>query len=218
MNTADENTWRTAIVLQGGGAMGAYEYGVLKALYETRSKRLGRPFRPAVVAGISIGAITAAVLVGADQDPIETLGEVWAEDFTVSGSFPEVPPAFFPTMVPEFHQYLAMFLAMFGNRGMYQVDATNFLAPWAMTSVYSTSPLTSTLARHVNFDKLNASDTHLVLGAIDVKTGMFTAFDNRTPGKPIHAENVVASGSLPVVFPMTRIHDQCYWDGGVLWN
>src|SRR5215470_19753348 len=75
--------YRTAIVLQGGGALGAYEYGVLKALYETRPH-----FTPAVVTGISIGAINAAVLVGAKENPIGTLDDVWRQRFTTLQSLP----------------------------------------------------------------------------------------------------------------------------------
>jgi predicted acylesterase/phospholipase RssA len=78
-NTRD---YRTALVLQGGGALGAYEYGVLKALYETRPH-----FTPAVVTGISIGAINAAVLVGAKDDPLRMLDDVWRQRFTALRSF-----------------------------------------------------------------------------------------------------------------------------------
>ena len=68
----------TAIVLQGGGALGAYEYGVLKALYEQRPG-----FEPVAVTGISIGAITAAVLGGAKGDPIAALDDLWRNRLTV---------------------------------------------------------------------------------------------------------------------------------------
>jgi NTE family protein len=95
MNPKAQDSLRTAIVLQGGGEMGAYEFDVLKALYETRSRGRVEPFKPAVVAGISIGAITAAVLVGSKSDPIENLEKLWAEDFTVSGPLPEVSAPFF---------------------------------------------------------------------------------------------------------------------------
>src|SRR4051794_41761322 len=69
----------TAVVLQGGGALGAYEYGILQALYEQRPG-----FRPVAVAGISIGAVTAAVLAGAKADPISALDRLWREEFVVS--------------------------------------------------------------------------------------------------------------------------------------
>ncbi len=80
-----EPTVRTAIVLQGGGALGAYEYGVLQELYAAR----GPQFQPAVITGISIGAINAAILAGAAQ-PIATLDRVWREGFAVLAPLP--PP------------------------------------------------------------------------------------------------------------------------------
>src|SRR4051794_41959072 len=79
---------QTAIVLQGGGALGAYEYGVLKALYEARPG-----FRPVAVAGISIGAITAAVLGGAVGDPIRALDTLWRRERAGGPPPPPPPPA-----------------------------------------------------------------------------------------------------------------------------
>ncbi len=73
----------TAVVLQGGGALGAYEFGVLKALYEQRPG-----FEPLAVAGISIGAVTAAVLGGAEGDPVAALERLWCEELTVSAPWP----------------------------------------------------------------------------------------------------------------------------------
>jgi predicted acylesterase/phospholipase RssA len=98
----------TAIVLQGGGALGAYEYGVLKALYESLPG-----FRPVAVAGISIGAITAAVLGGATDDPIRAHDTRWRRKLTVA---PPVPAPWLPTPIDRA-------LASFGNPGMYQLQA-----------------------------------------------------------------------------------------------
>src|SRR5690349_24499974 len=95
---------QTAIVLQGGGALGAYEYGVLKALYEQRPG-----FRPVAVAGISIGAITAAVLGGAQGNPISALDRLWRDKLTVS---PPLPIPWLPSQIDQS-------LAVLGNPGMY---------------------------------------------------------------------------------------------------
>ena len=100
----------TAIVLQGGGALGAYEFGVLRALYERRPG-----FRPVAVAGVSIGAITAAVLGGAAGDPIAALDTLWRRKLTV-GAPPGLPSA------------VDRSLAMLGNPGMYQLRAGLFTA------------------------------------------------------------------------------------------
>ena len=103
--TVQNRNVNTAIVLQGGGALGAYEYGVLKALYETRPG-----FKPVAVTGISIGAVNAAVLGGATGDPISALDTMWRDKFTVSLGVP------LPTLIDRS-------LAAFGDPGMYRLDA-----------------------------------------------------------------------------------------------
>jgi len=131
----------TAIVLQGGGALGAYEYGVLKALYERRPG-----FTPVAVTGISIGAVTAAVLGGAKGDPMKALDTMWREKFTVSAGVP-LPPV------------LDRSLAALGDRGMYRFDTSHLmqlvLAPWTLTNIYDTAPLRTTLTELVDLKKLN---------------------------------------------------------------
>src|SRR5256885_11298673 len=99
---ADVANVQTAIVLQGGGALGAYEYGVLKALYEQRPG-----FTPVAVTGISIGAITAAVLGGAKADPMTALEELWHNRLTVAPRLP-IPMGWLPAVVERS-------LAVYGN-------------------------------------------------------------------------------------------------------
>ena len=185
----------TAIVLQGGGALGAYEYGVLRALYEQRPG-----FRPVAVAGVSIGAITAAVLGGAKGDPIAALDTLWRRKLTV-GAPPGVPAV------------VDRSLALLGNPGMYQLHAGMFTAPWALTSVYDTAPLRATLAELVDPARLNAPDPQVIVGATNVADGEMTFFD-----RDLTFEHVAASGSLPPSFPMTRIGTEAYWDGGLFSN
>ena len=185
----------TAIVLQGGGALGAYEYGVLRALYVQRPG-----FRPVAVAGVSIGAITAAVLGGAKGDPIAALDTLWRRKLTV-GAPPGVPAV------------VDRSLALLGNPGMYQLHAGMFTAPWALTSVYDTAPLRATLAELVDPARLNAPDPQVIVGATNVANGEMTFFD-----RDLTFEHVAASGSLPPSFPMTRIGTEAYWDGGLFSN
>jgi NTE family protein len=189
MAAKNENVY-TAIVLQGGGALGAYEYGVLKALYEQRPG-----FKPVAVAGISIGAITAAVLGGAKGDPISALDTLWRDKFTVS---PPWPIFGLPAQVDQS-------LAVFGNPGMFRVNAELFTAPWAATSLYDTSPLRRTLTELVDPEVLNDEVTRVFVGATGVGTGQMEYF-------------VAASGSLPPGFPMTQIAGESYWDGGLFSN
>ena len=188
----------TTIVLQGGGALGAYEYGVLKALYKARPG-----FKPAAVAGISIGAVTAAVL-GGSKDPIEALKRLWQDKLTVAAPLPIIGP-------------MDRSLANFGNPGMYRLNAELFTAPWASTSIYDTAPLRRTLAQLVDPALLNDKGTRVVVGATNAGTGEINFFDSYQPGG-LTFEHVVASGSLPPSFPMTQIDGESYWDGGLFSN
>jgi NTE family protein len=204
--TVDVASVQTAIVLQGGGALGAYEFGVLRALYEQRPG-----FRPVAVAGISIGAITAAVLGGARGDPISAVDTLWREKLTV---LPPVPAVWLPPQIERS-------LAFLGNPGMYQLRPEFLVAPWAATSVYDTAPLRRTLDKLVDLGKLNRGETRVIVGAVGVGTAEMTYFDSRRPGG-LTLDHVVASGSLPPSFPMTRIESKegggWYWDGGLFSN
>jgi len=190
---------QTAVVLQGGGALGAYELGALKRLYEEPD------FQPDIVSGVSIGAVNAAVLVGARGDPIETLGELW-ERFAVRSS----------PLMPDCAE---RFLSLFGNLSFFtmRLDVYNALR-W--TSFYSTEPLRRELARHVDFAKLNASDTELIVTATDIADGSLSEFDNRRngSGSGITVDHILASASLPPSFPMTAIDGRYLWDGGLFHN
>jgi NTE family protein len=197
---------RTGIVLQGGGALGAFEFGVLKALYEQRPG-----FTPTVVTGTSIGAVTAAVLAGARGDPMEALDRLWREKLPV-------PPASLGYLdpTPWWPPQARRALAMAGNPGMYRPRADFFLAPWLCTSVYDTAPLRRTLDELVDLDRLNAGSTHVVVTAIDLETGEGRDFHSSPEGLSFDA--IVASASLPPAFPMTAVQGGSYWDGGLFAN
>src|SRR3954466_2676000 len=197
--TVQNGKVHTAVVLQGGGALGAYEFGVLKALFEERPG-----FKPVAVAGISIGAITAAVVGGAKDDPIAALERLWREKLTVSSG----------VWVPA---QIERSLAVLGNPGMYQLAPGLFTSPWTATSIYDTQPLRQTLTELVDPAVLNDGATRVVVGALKVDTGEMEFFDSRRPGG-LTFEHVAASGSLPPGFPMTPIDGQGYWDGGLFSN
>ena len=203
---------RTAIVLQGGGALGAYEFGALKALYEKRSG-----FKPAVVTGISIGAITTAVLAGAKGDPIRALDRLWREKLTV---LPPLPPVFqqaYQQFVPtQIQRVQEQFLGLMVNPGMYRPRLDNLYAPWLSTSIYDLAPLRQTLSELVDLRKLNDGGTRAAVGAIQIGTSLIKYFDNHNGG--LSFERVMASGSLPPGFPMTEVGGHYYWDGGLFSN
>jgi len=190
--------------LQGGGALGAYAYGVIKALYEQPDFRLD------VVTGVSIGAINAAVLVGAKDDPIRALDELWRKRLAIR-NWPFVSP-----MLDRYSSLLA-------NPAMYWIRPSYvyapLLAPFLETSIYDTAALRKTLADLIDFNRLNHSEIHLVVSAVDIETGESMYFENQKP-VPLSIEHIVASGALAPGFPMTTIKDQqtgerrLYWDGG----
>ncbi|WP_058500131.1 patatin-like phospholipase family protein [Legionella gratiana] len=188
---------QTGMVLQGGGALGAYEFGALKRLYENPQFSLD------IVSGVSIGAINAVTLVGAKDEPIATLEAIW-EEFTLFSPF--------------LNDKLASYLALFGNPSFFypRSDYWN-LADW--TSFYFTKPLQQLLEKYIDFKKVNNTSIRLILTATDIATGKVKTFTNqgndRTEITPLH---VLASGSLPPGFPMTLIKNTHYWDGGLFEN
>jgi predicted acylesterase/phospholipase RssA len=199
------------LVLQGGGALGAYECGAVAALLELMEEAQagGRMVALKAVTGVSIGAINAACVVGARDfsDARRRLNELW-DDLTLYS------PAFWPHEVQRD-------LSLFGLPGFYKprLDYLTF-AQW--TSLYDTSPLLATLTKHIDFALLNASKTVFVVSAVDVESGELTRFSNRpyprAPATTITPGHVMASGSLPPQFPWTEIKGRHYWDGGLVNN
>jgi NTE family protein len=187
----------TALVLQGGGSLGAYEFGVIKALYQ-------RPhFAPALIAGVSIGAVAAAILAGARGEPLASLQDFW--DSIATPKFP---------LVPRQLQWLA---SMPFNAHMYAPSLGLLFNPLRSTSFCNVNALYKTLERLVDLDKLNSPTApHVVITATNVAPGQIEEFDNRE--MTIRYEHIVASGSLPPFFPMTTIGDKAYWDGAIVSN
>lgn len=206
-----------ALLLQGGGALGAYQAGVYEAL-------LDHGIDPTWIAGISIGAINAAIIAGnAPSARVAKLRGFWelvsdagdgglgnfwsgllsgdiargfvnqlaAGQIMTSG----VPGFFTPRFPPPY-------LAQNGSR--------------AATSWYDTKALRATLDRFVDFDRINARETRFSVGAVNVRTGNFAYFDNAAD--TIRPEHIMASGALPPAFPAVEIDGEFYWDGGMVSN
>jgi len=228
-----------ALVLQGGGALGAYQGGVMEGLAEAA-------IEPDWVAGISIGAINAALIAGnAPGERIAKLREFWT---TVSQ--PAVWPdalAFlddFVEPVDDWRRQLwngwsAWRALTEGQRGFFTPrPPAAFVGPQAPegASFYDTAPLKATLERLVDFDRINAGEMRLTVSAVDVETGNFEPFDNRHGRwrKRIRAEHIMASGALPPGFPAVAIEEpgprdpgragsaprrvRWFWDGGLVSN
>jgi predicted acylesterase/phospholipase RssA len=199
------------VVLQGGGALGAYECGALIALLELMDDftAQGHPIELKVVTGVSIGSINAACVVGAKtrSDARARLNALW-DDLTL-----EAPPFWMQAAQRD--------LAYFGLPGFY-APRQDFWTASTWTYVYDTRPLLATLGRHVDFVALNASPTAFVVTAVEVVTGALQPFANRpvgnVPATRIEPRHVLASASLPPGFPWTEINGMPYWDGGLVDN
>ena len=207
---------RIALLLQGGGALGSYQAGAYEALAEAN-------LHPDWVAGISIGAVNAALIAGnVPEKRVEKLREFWE---AVSA-----PPLGIPYLKSiEITNELARRLVNQTRAlGIMLFGAPNFFAPrtfppliWpaktaGSVSYYDVAPLKSTLERLVDFDCINSNRMRFSVGAVNVRTGNFLYFDNST--HRIGPEHIVASGSLPPGFPATEIEGEYYWDGGMVSN
>lgn len=209
---------RKFLVLQGGGALGAYQAGAYEALHSVG-------VRPEWIAGISIGAINAAIIAGSPDDKrVENLRRFWEMTTYGPGSLPVDSG---PLLRKWLNEYAAAFAATTGVNGFY---VPRSVMPWqyltepdAAISFYDTSPLIDTLNTLVDFDLVNRRRMRLSLGAVDVLTGNFAYFDThpcRQRGEPvpITAHHVAASGALPPGFPPVEIDGRFYWDGGLVSN
>jgi NTE family protein len=207
-----------ALLLQGGGALGAYQGGVYEALAEA-------DIHPNWIAGISIGAINAAIIAGNPPNSrVDRLREFWTQ-VTSKGLWdwsanPLVDLARSDDTRNLLHQMSANLAAAFGAAGFFSARP---VMPWlqpggtlAATSFYDTKSLKDTLERLVDFDRLNAGMTRFSAGAVNVRTGNFVYFDTNT--HKIGPEHVMASGALPPGFPAVEIDGEHYWDGGLVSN
>jgi NTE family protein len=207
---------RRVLVLQGGGALGSYQAGAYQALCH-------HDFEPEWVAGISIGAINAAIIAGNPREKrVERLKEFWN---MVSAPVSWSPVAKGDRARAYFNETSAALIATFGVPGFF----TPRLPPaplWPQgspqsQSYYDTAPLRRTLERLVDFDLINDTKTRLSVGAVGVTSGNFTYFDNFTfkkQGKKIGPEHIMASGALPPGFPSIEIDGEHFWDGGIASN
>ncbi|RAH99280.1 hypothetical protein DLJ53_22330 [Acuticoccus sediminis] len=213
---------RIALLLQGGGALGSYQAGVYQALDEAR-------IMPDWIAGISIGAINAALIAGnAPENRVPALRKFW--EGVTSSPLLAPPPAFWADLgVPQPKGDLAHSLInqvrAFGNL---MAGAPTFFSPRPIPpffsppgsieaqSFYDVSPLRLTLERLVDFDRINAGETRFSVGAVKVRNGNFVYFDNDT--HEIGPEHIMASGALPPGFPAAKVDGEFYWDGGLVSN
>jgi len=202
---------RVALVLQGGGALGAYQAGVYQALHEV-------DIEPDWVSGVSIGAINSAIIAGNSRrrrlDRLRTFWDritdrkIWS--FTPDGDA-------FRKARNLASSWMTM---MQGQPGFFTPRSPN---PWlsipgaqSATSYYDTAPLRETLEDLVDFSMINERAVRFSVGAVNVLSGNFVYFDNAT--EIIGPEHVMASGALPPALPMVKIGTDHFWDGGIVSN
>lgn len=211
----------TALVLQGGGALGAYQAGVYQELDAAG-------IRPGWVAGISIGALNAAIIAGNPPERrVERLHEFWLSICRqpLLPALPELPasgPGAWSTAMLSAMSNMAAWRAIAeGQAGFFSPRL-----PWqwfpphadpATASYYDTAPLRETLERLADFDRINdAREMRVTVGAVNVRNGNFAYFDNAK--QKLRPEHFMASGALPPGFPAIEIDGEFYWDGGVVSN
>src|SRR6202789_3216112 len=207
-----------ALLLQGGGALGAYQAGVYEALAEA-------DLHPDWVAGISIGAINSALIAGNPPERrVEKLRQFW--EAITTDAFAGWRRDFLKHVTKgdwvrgQVSQMSAHSATLHGAPGFF---APRVPPPWAQptgaieaTSFYNTAMLKSTLENLVDFDRINAEAMRFSVGAVNVRSGNFVYFDTAT--HTIRPEHVMASGALPPGFEAIEIDGEYYWDGGVVSN
>jgi NTE family protein len=199
------------LLLQGGGALGAYQCGVYEGLAEVS-------VTPTWFVGISIGAVNSAILAGNPPERrVERLRTFWDRASAFS-TFE--PPAWMEPLRPMLGRINFATVATWGIPGFFKPRTVPpNLAPSGSPealSYYDTAPLKSTLEELVDFDLINRGGVRLSLGAVNVRTAESVYFDNRYTR--IEPEHVMASGALPPGFPPIRIDGEYYFDGGIVSN
>jgi len=199
---------QVVFVLQGGGALGSYQAGVFEALAEGG-------FMPDWVAGVSIGAINAAIIAG--NQPARRVARLRAFWETVTSSTAAFPSLRLP-LWETFEQRLgAAGAMMFGQPGFFRPrNPLAWFGGAGPVSYYDTSDLRRTLEDLVDFDLINARATRLSVGSVEVETGNMVYFDSAQ--MRLTPEHVMASGALPPGFPPVEIDGKAYWDGGLVSN
>lgn len=202
-------TDKLVLVLQGGGALGAYQAGVYHALHDAG-------IEPDWIIGTSIGAINASLICGNPRARrLTALHEFWHR-VSLKGTVPLGAP------FPLFSQILNYWSILHsGLQSFFEPNPLAFCGPHLdlgtdRAGYYSTEPLRRTLSDLVDFDLINRGAMRLTVGAAHVRTSQMRYFDSNTA--ELDVRHVMASGALPPAFPAVRIDGELYWDGGILSN
>jgi NTE family protein len=200
-----------ALVLQGGGALGSYQAGVYEAL-------AGGGIEIDWVAGISIGAINAAIIAGnPPEHRVARLRDFWNG---LTAALPSFPIWQSDQAREWLHEWSAGLVATFGVPGFFhpRLLPPMMATPGSMAalSFYDSTPLVATLDALIDWELLNDGPVRLSVGAVEIESGNFHYFDNRR--EPIDARHIMASGALPPGLPPIEIDGKLWWDGGLVSN
>lgn len=211
---------RIALVLQGGGALGAYQAGVFQGLHEAGIELT-------CLSGISIGALNTAIIAGNPPNmQVKRLTEFW-ETICQPNFGPGIDPFTEQTLF-GINDYMRRTLSamhagsalLAGQNGFFQPrfppPPTVMPGTPETASYYDTSALISTLERLCDFDRINSGEQCVSVGAVNVRTGNFIYFDNGSTR--LTAQHFMASGALPPAFAPVEINGEHYWDGGLVSN
>jgi NTE family protein len=209
-----------ALMLQGGGALGAYQAGVFQGLYEAG-------IGPNWLAGISIGALNTAIIAGNPPEKrVERLLQFW--ETICQPAFGPPLPAFIEHALfnssdavrKAFTATQAMGAIVEGQKGFFvprfPPPLPTVSGPPQLASYYDTTPLKATLEALCDFDRINSGEMRVSVGAVNCGTGNFAYFDNKHT--KLRPEHFMASGALPPGFAAVEIEGQYYWDGGLMSN
>ena len=193
---------QTVLILQGGGALGAFECGVVKALEEAN-------IHPDIIAGVSIGAFNGAIIASNPGEAAAVLEAFW-NDLAVATPFA-------PT--ETWRRLLSSWWSIwFGSprffRPHWWLPPQRF--PWNWTSLYDLAPARTLLEKYVDFRRLRDSPVRLLVSTVNVETAELEVFDSHADD--ITVDHIPASGSLPAAFPWTTIQGRNYWDAGIISN
>ena len=196
---------QTVLVLQGGGAYGAFEWGAVQALDEAA-------IRADIVAGVSIGAINGALIAANPERPVSALQAFWDELAQPTLAAPDESSR---RLLASAQIALWGVPVFFSPRWLQPARGTG---PWPhnWTSLYDTAPMRALLLKHIDFDALKTSPVRLMVSAVDIDSSELVVFDSYID--ELSVDHIIASASLPPAFPWTTIEGRHYWDGGIVSN
>lgn len=200
---------QTVLVLQGGGALGAYQLGVYQAMHEAG-------IEPDWVVGTSIGAINGAIIAGNQPTKrMSRLHEFWNRvELNKANPFGAFMNLFGNTLIN-------MNTVLNGVPGFFAPNPSVMLGQHAnvgieRASYYTTDLLRETLNDLIDVEYLQSKKMRFTVGAVNANTGTMRYFDNFE--EVLTIDHVMASGALPPAFPAIRIDGEPYWDGGIYSN